>query len=1619
MDAPVHALTAPPAGGSPAAPADISRSMLDALADHICVLDQSGRVVAVNAAWLQFARENGGPADGGEGCNYLDVCADAERCGDADAKAVATGIAAIVDGRSDGFRHRYPCHGPDVQRWFVLSATRAPAPGPVHVVLAHSDVTARTLAEARARRIDRLYRALSETNAAIAQLSDRDALLQAVCDIAVRVGDFKVAAVRLVDQGDSALRPMVSSGDDRGYLDAAYQVFNPADASAMGPTTAAVRAGRAAVHNDFAAEPSLRPWHELAAEHGIRAHATFPLTVDGAVAGGFSLYAAARGYFDGELVDLLAQMADNLSLALENVAKESRRRAAESDLRASEARYRALSELSADYYWDTDEQHRFIGIWSRAGTGPISPPGAYLGRTRWEMARIVNVSDTEWAAHRQTLDARQPFRDFVLAHLDAEGDAVWFAVSGHPVFDGNGTFTGYRGISRDVTAGKRDEQLLVLEHKVTTGLAADDDAQAALRMVLQVICETEGWDCCRYLDTDEGGGLLRTTALWSVADPAVEAFVEAHRDASFAPGAGLAGRVWESGLPIWTVDLPNDSRVVNRTAAAAAGMRAALLFPVIALGRTRGVLVFNSRKGRVPDARLQQALLMIGNQVGQFLQRKEAESSTYRFRAAMDLIADSVLLVDRQSMRYIDVNDGACRMLGYTRAELLALGPDEVTTLGRAELESVFDSLINGKVDTSTQRHRHRDGRLIPVEISFAAVHSDGRWILVGVARDITQRLADQEALRVSSERFDLVTRATSDVIWDWDLRTGAHWWNPNFERAFGHAPQEAVSGIASWSDHIHPDDRDATLRDLEAAIQGRDDLWSDEYRFRRSDGEYAHVYDRCYISRDSGGAAVRMIGAMFDLTEQKNAEDALKLLARRDRLLADLGRMALAAGDPESVMLHAAEVLRETLDFDLCKVLEVTPDGQGLVLRAAIGWPAALVGRQVMTMTAGDEVSYAFSDVDPVLVEDFARETRFAASAFLRAQGVVCGIMVAIPGRDAPYGVIGVYASTQIPVFEADAVFLRAVANLLGSALQRQRTERQLAYLAQFDALTGLANRQLFRDRLTQTIAHAHRSGGGAAVLYVNVGNFSLINDTYGQAGGDRLLVDISQRLARSVGGGDTLSRLGGDEFAIAMACQDNTDDATAAAQKVVAAFAEPFACADETVFVSAGIGIAIWPGDSDNADGLLKEAAIAMYRAKLRGATNYQFYTPGMNQVAEQRLRLEGQLRQAQERGEFLLHFQPKVDLASGRIAGAEALLRWRHPERGLVSPAEFIGVLEDTGLIVPVGLWVLRNACEQLAAWQVQGLAVPGIAVNLSARQFQHDDFVEQAAQIVAAAGIDPHRIELEITESMLMSDPEHAVGTLTRLKQAGFRLALDDFGTGYSSLSRLQRFPLNTLKIDRAFVGDIATDPDDAAIALAIINLAHNLQLNVVAEGVETRPQLIFLVRLGCDQMQGFLFSQPVEADAFARMFAGDKVLDVRARSVPKGHTVLLLDDSAFDLELLQEAIAEEGYELLSARSAKQAFELLATNDVQMIVSDHHMPEMSGVELLSRVKQLYPLMTRVMVTGTANADDISAAINGASIHNFISKGWSAERIRTTLRHAMRRVDARYLASVSPAP
>ena len=446
-------------------------------------------------------------------------------------------------------------------------------------------------------------------------------------------------------------------------------------------------------------------------------------------------------------------------------------------------------------------------------------------------------------------------------------------------------------------------------------------------------------------------------------------------------------------------------------------------------------------------------------------------------------------------------------------------------------------------------------------------------------------------------------------------------------------------------------------------------------------------------------------------------------------------------------------------------------------------------------------------------------------------------------------------------PIFDAEQRF-QGYRGVGTDETQATLAAQRVQQLASYDSLTGLPNRNLFVAELERTLARARRGGTNFGICFIDLDRFKAINDTLGHAAGDELLQAMAVRLRGLLRESDLVARFGGDEFVVLLDDQSDVGALSAVTRKLLAAVNEPLTIAGRRLWITGSCGIATFPADGGDAQTLLKNADAAMYQAKARGKNNFQFYTAALAAQSALLFALETDLRHAIERNELVLHYQPKFDIASGAMRGVEALVRWQHPQRGLVPPGEFIPIAEDSGLIVPLGRWVLNAACRQLERWRAAGLAVPRCAINLSARQFASETLIDDVLEALSASGIPAALLEVEITESVLMADPDRAHATLQRLHKLGVHIAIDDFGTGYSSLAYLKRFPAQTLKIDRSFVSGLPLDRDDAAITQAVIALSHSLGLQVVAEGVETQAQLDFLQGLGCDEVQGYLTGRPM-------------------------------------------------------------------------------------------------------------------------------------------------------------
>jgi len=557
------------------------------------------------------------------------------------------------------------------------------------------------------------------------------------------------------------------------------------------------------------------------------------------------------------------------------------------------------------------------------------------------------------------------------------------------------------------------------------------------------------------------------------------------------------------------------------------------------------------------------------------------------------------------------------------------------------------------------------------------------------------------------------------------------------------------------------------------------------------------------------------------------------------------------------------------------------------------------------------------------------------------------------------------------------------------------------------YDELTGLPTQQHLQCRLAQAITLARRRGLSFGLLLLGLDHFRKLNATLGHHVCDRVLHHVAERILLLSREEDTIVRYSGDEFVILLPQLTNADDLTFVAQRIIQGLLRPFHIDDQEHHITVSAGAVLYPRDGEDADTLMHHADVALYRAKQAGAAQLQFYTDELNAQLAHRLGLEKELTRALQQGELQLYYQPQVSLLSGRISGMEALLRWQHPQHGLIQPAEFIPLAEESGLIIPIGEWVLNAACHQIRAWQQQGLPPVPIAVNISARQFNHPNFLASVQNALDASDCEPTLLELELTESVFMSSAEHAYAAMLRLREMGMGLSIDDFGTGYSSLTYLQRFPFDKLKIDRTFINAVTSNPEQANITLAIIAMARSLRLQTIAEGVETEAQAHYLHRHGCDHIQGYLFSHPITAAETSTLLrSGKRLVQADSFDDDEQAKLLVVDDDPVSRRIVSAQLELHGYKVITAPSAEQGFDMMARHNIQVVISDQSMPGMNGTDFLNRLSQLYPDSVRILLTADRSLETVIEAVNRGAVYKFLSKPCHADVLHGVVHEAFYR-------------
>jgi diguanylate cyclase (GGDEF)-like protein/PAS domain S-box-containing protein len=1207
-------------------------------------------------------------------------------------------------------------------------------------------------------------------------------------------------------------------------------------------------------------------------------------------------------------------------------ALAERRRGSER-LAASERHFRELIELSIDWYWEQDEDLRFTRL-SRgfeAATGMV--PRDVLGRRYWELAD-GSRDDRRWREHRRTLEARKPFRDFEVACTGRDGTCRTFMTTGEPLFGDDGRFRGYRGIGRDVTGHRRAEEALRESEEryasvfhsgaaamftvavtddgefrfeemnaaaeVLMGLVARDIIGKTPKQTLPPRAAASGYQRlqeCLAKDTpvtfeddvplpsgdrsalytfvpihDAMGRVRRIVGI------AVDTTERRRVERRLRESTELFGRIFTTTAQPMLITRVADGAVteVNPAWCALTGRGRAEV-----VGRTLGELRIVSdeaeraRSDALLGARgsvrnLPLRVMRADGEPGEVLycadvidilgepsvlttfvditEAKRAEAAIRRSQQHFELLFRSspqpLALSGIDDGRVYDVNDLWTRTYGYSREQLLGRNFVEsglwVDLDARRRLREQLER--DGAVRNFECRWRRSSGEIADVLLAGACIDYDGKRLMLSTGVDITERKRAERLLRESESRFAKFFQSSPVPVVIATREEGRYLEvNDAWVAFFGYSRAEAIGRSALelglWA---VPEERAAYMESIRR--QGR--VIDLEVRLRKRRGELIDGLVSGVPLELAGEAC--LIVSVINITERKRAEEQLRASERRFRDFAE------AAGE------YVWEIDRDARYTFLSQRVEVV-----------IGYrPQELYGRRPYDFMPPGEAERLQELITEALAA--GQSLRNVEHRSLTRTGALAWLL-----------------ASAVPIFAADG----RVSGLRGTVLditERKRAEARIEELATRDPLTGLPNRLLLADRLGQGIAGAARSGDRLAVMFIDLDHFKQINDTLGHQVGDHLLKDVARRLGAVVRKQDTLARLGGDEFVIVLEGMRSSEDAAQIAQKVLHALAQPFTIEGQELHTAGSVGIALYPVDGEDASTLMRNADTAMYAAKSSGRKNYQFFSAEMNSRALERLRLESALRRAAEGGELRLFWQPRVEIDSGEITGVEALLRWRHPDQGLIGPDRFMRVAEESGLAVSIGEWALHAACRQGQVWAELAASDVPIAVNVSGREFGLP-LADSVAKVLDATRLPARLLEIELTESTLMRNPEMSRLVLGRLADLGVRIVVDNFGIGHASMHSLRRFSVGAIKIDRSLVAGLGTSAEDRIVVKAIIEMARSLGVTPIASGVETDSQLEALSAMGCREYLGHHFLPPLPAPELERrLLPGSNVRSLESR-----------------------------------------------------------------------------------------------------------------------------------------
>jgi diguanylate cyclase (GGDEF)-like protein/PAS domain S-box-containing protein len=1111
----------------------------------------------------------------------------------------------------------------------------------------------------------------------------------------------------------------------------------------------------------------------------------------------------------------------------------------EETLRQSEEKYRTIIETIQDGYFETDLTGKFIFVNNAECNN--------LGYTREE---LFEMKSAQYAGEKnrkplinlfiEIYKTGIPVKAYNLELIKKDGTTAYNEISVSLIRNSKSEPIGFRGIARDVTERKQAEEAL-------------QKSEEKYRNILESIQEG-------YFELDLAGNYTFVNAancrfLGYTKEEFVGMNFRQHTDEETAKKLSQPYQeLYRTGKPIESLEVES-----------------------IRKDGTKGI--YETSVSLIRDAE--------GKPIGfrgvsrDVTERKQSEEELALLRSAMDVSQDMIFLVDRTTMRFLYANDTALRLTGYTREECMKMSPQDMLLIDRKTLEHAYDEAIAAAPAgiTIEMRGRIKDGTRTIVELHRRALNIGNRWIIVTITHDISQRwLAEQSVLLLG--RMFAALSATNETI--------LHAKSP--EELYQRVCDAAVDGGKFITTGILLFDPGTTWARLAAASGAGMDILRKAHisldetipegkglvgtAFRTGKPCVSNDYLKDAVSSASreniekvGSAAVvpllrngQVIGALIFYATEKRAFDGeiVKLLE----------------GMAENVVFALDNFERGAERKLLEEAIRQSEERYRTIINEMEEWylETDLTGNiTFFNDIFANILGYSPEELTGLNFRSFIKKEDSDSVYRLFNQVYKTGK----PSKNFPYEFVrtdGTVTSAEFSIFskldkEGKIVGFRGVGH---DITERKRAEEKIQYLATHDALTGLPNRMMFSQLLNHAIQAARRYQRRFAVLFLDLDRFKTINDTMGHEAGDQLLQEIAMRLKQTLRAVDIVARLGGDEFVILIEELSDLSQVEIVAGRILSAVMKPLTLMSEESRITASIGISVFPKDADDEQSLMKNADLAMYLAKEEGKNNYQFYSVDIQSKSRELLSIETNLRFALERNELSLHYQAKVDFKTNAITGVEALLRWQNPSLGSVTPTQFIPVAEESGLIIPIGRWVLRTACAQNVAWQREGLPPVCMAVNLSPRQLMDEFLIEDIKKALNDSGMAPNLLELEITESMVMHNPARMIAVLVKIKSLGVRLAIDDFGTGYSSLGQIKHFPIDTLKVDRSFIRNIPQDAEDKAITEAIIAMGKTLSLTVIAEGVETIEQMDFLKDHSCDEMQGYYFSKPIVPEQFAEL-----------------------------------------------------------------------------------------------------------------------------------------------------